>query len=337
MGTQALAQTGDSIALTDHYAAVIERLRQSPEPIIRYNLLARVLPDQVSLVEIAAARGQIPDSPRVRAMLSERDERGTIPRHPYGKWQGAHWVLAILAEVGYPPDDTSLIPLRDQVYQWLLSKDHLRSIRQINGRVRRCASQESNALYSALTLGIADERADELAERLANWQWPDGGWNCDKKAAASHSSFHESLIPLRALALHGQLTGSQRSLAAAERTAQLFLSRRLFRRLSDGTVMDNYFLLLHYPYYWHYNILGGLRILAETGYIHDSRCDEALDLLESKRLADGSFPAETKYYRVTDKEVSGRSLADWGGTSKRQGNEFVTVEALAVLRAAGRL
>jgi hypothetical protein len=34
--------------------------------------------------------------------------------------------------------------------------------------------------------------------------------------------------------------------------------------------------------------------------------------------------------------IAGRSLVDWGGVSRRQSNEFVTVDALAVLTAAGR-
>ncbi len=63
------------------------------------------------------------------------------------------------------------------------------------------------------------------------------------------------------------------------------------------------------------------------------RCSDALNLLESKRLADGGFPVEEKYYRVGDGKVSGRSLVDWGTTSKTRMNEFVTVDALAVIAA----
>jgi hypothetical protein len=57
-----------------------------------------------------------------------------------------------------------------------------------------------------------------------------------------------------------------------------------------------------------------------------------LDLLKSKRLADSGFPAERKYYQCTPKAKTGRSLADWGGTSTTRMNEFVTVEALYVLK-----
>jgi hypothetical protein len=270
------------------------------------------------------------------SLLSERDAEGRIPYHPYAKWYGAHWVLADLADVGHPPGDPSLVPLREQVYGWLLSERHAKRIRSIRGRVRRCASQEGNALFYLLSLGLADERTDLLAERLLEWQWPDGGWNCDKNPAASHSSFMETLIPLRGLAKHAEVTESTRSREAAERAAEVFLKRRLYRCQRDGAVMADDFVRLHYPCYWHYDILFGLKVMAEAGFIADPRCCEALDLLGSKRLADGGFPAEKRYYRCTDQRASGRSLFDWGGVSKRRANRFVTADARYVLREAGR-
>ena len=270
------------------------------------------------------------------SLLSERDAEGRIPCHPYAKWYGAHWVLADLADVGHPSGDPSLVPLREQVYGWLLSERHAKRIRSIRGRVRRCASQEGNALFYLLSLGLADDRTDLLAERLLEWQWPDGGWNCDKNPDASHSSFMETLIPLRGLAKHAELTGSTRAKEAAERAVEVFLKRRLYLRRRDGAVMADDFVRLHYPCYWHYDILFGLKVMAETGFIADPRCCEALDLLESKRLPDGGFPAEKRYYRCTDRRTSGRSLFDWGGVSKRRANRFVTADARYVLGEAGR-
>jgi hypothetical protein len=181
----------------------------------------------------------------------------------------------------------------------------------------------------------ADDRTDELADRLVQWQWPDGGWNCDKNPAAQHSSFMESLIPLRGLAGHARLTGNPRSRAAAERAADIFLKRHLFQRQTDGTIIDEDFVRLHYPCYWHYDILFGLKVMAEAGFIGDSRCRDALALLAAKRLPDGGFPAEKKYYRATEKRVSGRSLVNWGGVSRKRMNEFVTADALYVLKAGG--
>jgi hypothetical protein len=239
--------------------------------------------------------------------------------------------------MGYPKNDSSLIPLREQVYAWLFSRHHEESIKAIGGRVRRCASQEGNALYYLLALGLADERTKGLAERLIRWQWPDGGWNCDKNQEAVNSSFMETLIPLRGLALYGKLTRDKKAKISAGKAAEVFLKRKLFRRKRDGKIISDDFVKLHYPCYWHYDILFGLKVMAEAGFIRDKRCKDALDLLESKRLPDGGFPAEGKYYRVSEKAKAGCSLVDWGGVSLKKMNEFATEDALFVLKEAGRI
>lgn len=316
---------------------IINKLLNSDEPSVRFKVLVNVLGERPESPEIKKLQKEIKSSQRVRLLLSLRDKDGRIPFHPYKKWIGAHWVLADLADIGYPSGDRSLIPLREQVYGWLLSKEHERKIKTVNGRTRRCASQESNALYYLLTLGLADGRTDELARRLVEWQWPDGGWNCDKNPKAVNSSYHESWIPLRALALHGKLTGNTESKKTAGSAAEVFLKRKLYQKQKNGSVISEDFVKLHYPCYWRYDILCGLKVLTEAGFAEDKRCNDALDLLESKRLPDGGFPAEGKYYRVTEKASTGRSLVDWGGVSKRRMNEFVTADALFVLKKSRRL
>ena len=168
------------------------------------------------------------------------------------------------------------------------------------------------------------------------WQWPDGGWNCDKDPEAVHSSYNESLIPLRALSYYAHLSGDRRVMLAAEHAAEVCLKRELFKRQSDGSVISPDFATLHYPCYWHYDFLFGWKVLAEAGFISDARCSAALDLLESKRLPGGGFPAEKAYYRTSPNARNGRSLVDWGGSSRREANEFVTVDALYVMKTSGR-
>jgi hypothetical protein len=321
----------------DDYGALVESLIASRDPAVRFKVVAGVLGKGPRSRDVARARKEVASSKRVKLLLSSTRENGRKLSHPYRKWTGAHWVLADLADIGYPPGDKRLVPLREAVCDWLLSPGHERSVKTVKGRARRCASQEGNALFYLLKLGLADARTDELARRLILWQWPDGGWNCDKNPDASNSSFHESFLPLRALALYAKMRRSRKAKTAARRAAEIFLKRRMFRRMRDGRVMSPEFTELHYPCYWHYDILAGLKAVAEAGMIGDRRCGEALDLLEAKRLNGGGFPAEKKYYRVGVGGRSGASAVDWGGASKRRMNEFATADALFVLKAAGRL
>lgn len=333
---------------------LIEQLNS--EPALAWKVNVNVLGKPEDSREARRARVEVRDAPLVRTLLSERGEDGTIVAasgghmglpdgvspdgkihyHPYTKWRGAHWILSILADLGYPPGDASLRPMMEETYNAWLGLHHEKYIRQIAGRTRRCASQEGNAVWSSLRLGLADGRTDELVSRLLKWQWPDGGWNCDKNPTADTSSFMETLIPLRALALYARVSGDSKVHTAAERAAQIFLNRHLFKRLRDGMLMDKHFIRLHYPVYWHYDILAGLKVMAEAGFISDSRCQEALDLLESKALAGGGFPAEESFTHTSRPSVSGHSLVDWGGTGAKKMNPFVTADALHVLRMAGR-
>lgn len=314
----------------------IANLVESDEPSVRYRARTGITGEDPGSPEIVALRDEIRSSPRVAALLAERDDTGRIPMDPYNKWRGTHWVLYMLAELGYPPGARETMPLRDQVYEWI--KPHeVPTPRIVEGRVRHCASFEGNALYYLVTLGMADERAHPLADRLLAWQWPDGGWNCDKKPEACHASFNETLLPLRGLAAYGKWSGRDDVLAAVERTAEVFLSRRLFRRKSNGAVIRADFLKMHWPAYWHYDVLGALRAMLEAGLLCDPRCEEALDLLESKRLPDGGFPSEEAWDQRKPGGPLGCCLIDWGPHGTSRSNPFVSAEALSVLKAAGRL
>jgi hypothetical protein len=328
---------------------ILHQLQHAEEPAVRAKVMVNVLGLPEHDPSVKQVREAVRQSERVAQLLSLRDEDGKIPGNPYAKFTGAHWVLSLLADMEYPPSDLILVPLRDQVLDMWLDPSFLSTrimereparmkswpgVPVINGRARRCASQHGNALYAVMKLGLTDERVDELVELLIKWQWPDGGWNCDRQPEAHTSSFMESLTPLRALALHGKMTGNPRSQEAARRAAEPFLQRKMYRRLSDGTTMNENFVKLHYPCYWHYDILFGLKVMAEAGFINDSRCADAVDLLLSKRLADGGFPAEGRFDKSVETPENGGSLVTWGGVSKRKMNEFVSADALFVLHAA---
>lgn len=332
---------------------IIEKLLSSAEPSIIYKVRVNVLGENPKSKEIKNLQQKIVESKRVRKLLSRTDNFGRLKPvdNPYKKWYGAHWVLARLADIGYPEGRKELLSLRDQVYDAFLAQRYLKEfecdsksavynkkgVPVINGRARRCASQQGNALYATLALGIADQRAEKLAKLLIKWQWPDGGWNCDKNPEASKSSFWETLIPLRALSLYAKINNDQKVKKAARRAAEIFLKRNLFKRQKDGKTINPEFIQLHYPCYWKYDILFALKVMAEVGYIDDPRCEDALEILEQKRLEDGGWPAEGRFYKNGKLKYSGTELVSWGGVKKKKTNEWVTADALYVLKEANRL
>src|SRR5262245_61867061 len=332
---------------------LIQSLLASENPSIRWKVRVGVLGEDPSSRGIRRLQNEIRGSPTVGALLSRQDRSGEIhAKHsPYDKWQGAHWVLASLADIGYPPGDEALAPLRDQVFALWLGEQFFaefeaaskakaysgHGVPVMRGRHRRCASQQGNALLSAIRLGLDDDSGcARLVERLLHWQWPDGGWNCDKDPAADTSSFMETVLPMRALALYGRKRSDASAAGAAEKASEVFLSRQLFRRRRDEKVIAAGFTQLHYPLYWHYDILGGLLAMADVERLSDPRCAAALDLLEEKELPGGGWAAEARYFKPGARVQLSNDYVDWGGARRATRNEWVSADALAVLSAAGR-
>jgi hypothetical protein len=275
-----------------------------------------------------------PAGPLVRGLLRGQRRDGGFGVHPYVKWSGAHWRLVSLVELEAAVDER-LRRAAETVLDWLTGQGHRRGVRTIDGLVRRCASQEGNALAVCSRLGMAgDERVELLARSLVEWQWPDGGWNCDDRASGRRSSFHESLAPMWGLHEYARASGFRWARQAAERTAELFLEHRLFRSLRTGEPIRPEWLLPHYPAYWHYDAPRALTILARMELVRDPRASEALDVLAGRQLEDGTWAAAKPWWRPPGSSGSNVEVVDWGRSGP---NELVTLDALRVLRAARRL
>jgi hypothetical protein len=325
----------------------IRWLLKSKDPSVRCFTLTELLDVSGDTPEVISARAQIPKGPRMRALLTGQKAAARVSRrslathaggfgvHPYKKWDGAHWRLVSAVELGIPSDDPRARAAADQVLHWLTGEAHRSRIVCIAGRVRRCASQEGNALAVCSRLRLTnDPRVKLLAQSLIEWQWPDGGWNCDKHPTAQHSSFYESLAPLWGLNEYYRATGDVESHKAAKCAAEMFLSHGLFRSHRSDEIIDTEWLKLHYPLYWHYDILQALVMLLRIGKLNDPRAHEALDIVAAKRQADGTWHAEGYYWQSVGKRTSNVDVVDWG---RRGPNEMLTLNALRVLRATGRI
>jgi hypothetical protein len=314
-------------AMDQRTQAAVTWLLHSSEPAIR--LLARrdVLGEQAD-----DDAGQVLAGAKVTALLSGQRGDGGFGANPYRKWTGAHWRLVSLVELAIPAREPRAVAAADHVLSWLTSPH--RRISVIGGLARTHASIEGNALAACCRLGLAaDPRARSLARWLVAWQWPDGGWNCDATATGRRSSFHESLAPAWGLHEYWQATGDPAAEKAAGRAAGLFLDHHLFRSLATRQVINRAWLTPRYPPYWHYDILQALLVLSRMGKAGDPRARDALDQLERRRLPDGRWQASGYWWRPPPATTAAEAV-DWGRAGP---NEMITLNALRVLRAAGRL
>ncbi len=279
----------------------MERFLGSADPAIR-----RLAGDQ---------RADVMQSPKVKILIN-------FPAvHPYKKWWGTHWRLVSLADLEVNQARAVIEPGIEQELKWLASPR--RRIKIIDGLVRHCASQEGNAVYACSRLGFAsDPRVTKLVNWLIDWQWPDGGWNCDQKASGRRSSFHETVTPALGLVEYYRATGERKALTAAQEAAGLLLEHNLFRSLKTGEVIDPAWLKPHYPPYWHYDLLQGLRLIDAVGFLPDPRADEALEILEKNRRKDGRF-AGPKWYSKKQPDA-----VDWGSGAENEMLNLLIEKAL---------
>jgi hypothetical protein len=245
--------------------------------------------------------------------------------HPYKKWQGAHWRLVSFVELG-GHDHPTAVAMLEHVLDWLCEPARLRTVPVIEGRARRCASQEGNAVFVASALGHAESVAPLVTE-LVKWQWDDGGWNCDRRPSATHSSFHETVWPLRGLLAYHRAVGDPVALHAAQRAAELLLRHRLYRSARTKAVINRAWLDVHWPPYWHYDVLQGLRAIAETGHTSRREANDAVAWLRAREQDGRWHTSGRRYWKPPGSVGSVVEVLDWSELA----SDVVTAQARAVL------
>jgi hypothetical protein len=164
-------------------------------------------------------------------------------------------------------------------------------------------SKDSETCVTGMVLGIAsrfvpeDSRVDRLASHLLEQQMDDGGWNCQRPRGATHSSLHTTISVLEALLEYEQAKGRMGDLTCrARRRAEEFLCRhRMFRSHRTGKIIKEQMTRFFFPPQWHYDVLRGLDYLQAAGAGPEARLEEAVELVERRRDADGFWRLPVLY------------------------------------------
>lgn len=212
-------------------------------------------------------------------------QRGTL----FPEGTSTTWSLQLLKDFGLDPESAAAQRavglVRDNV-QWEHDGEPF-----FSGEVEPCINGRAVALGAYF-----GEDVRPIVERLLGEQMSDGGWNCEQENGATVGSFHSTIEVLTGLLTYERATGEPPEVREARlRGQEYMLSRRMFRRLTTGDVIDPDWLRFSYPTYWHYDILRGLDYLREAGVTPDERIAEAITVVESKRDADGRWPLENPH------------------------------------------
>ena len=213
------------------------------------------------------------------------ESQGTL----FPEWTSTAWSLMLLRNFGLDPGSTGA---RQAVR---LVREHCRWEHDgepfFAGEVEPCINGKVVALGAYF-----GEDVQGIVDRLLGEQMSDGGWNCEQENGSRRGSFHSTIDVLDGLLEYERVTGSPPEVSAARlRGQEYLLERRLLRRLSTAEVIDQAWTQLSYPTYWHYDVLRGLDHLRAAAAAPDERVAEAIELVESKRDADGRWPLENPH------------------------------------------
>jgi len=180
-----------------------------------------------------------------------------------------------------------------------------RAIAQVRDRCRwEHAGQpffggEVEPCINGRTVGLGsyfDQDVAAIVDRLVGEQLEDGGWNCEAENGSTRSSFATTINVLEGLLAHERAgRATPPSIAARRRGEAYLLERRLFRRKRTGEVVNPAWLQFSFPTRWRYDVLRALDYFRSAGEAPDPRLSEAIDLLRSKKQADGVWLLENTH------------------------------------------
>ena len=167
-----------------------------------------------------------------------------------------------------------------------------------------------------------------IVDRLLSEQMADGGWNCEQENGSTRGSFDTTINVLEGLLEYERSTGVNGDVTAARRRGEEYLlERRLLHRLSDGEIGQQRWLDIGFPYSWPYDVVRVLDFLRQARPEPDERMAEALDIVESKRDANGRWSLDHAYHDASPVDF---------GEAEGKPSRWITLRALRVLRWAGR-
>jgi hypothetical protein len=273
-------------------SAVIEWLLEG-DPSIRWQVL-RDLTDAPEET-VAAERARVASEGWGAGLLDLQTDEGHWDDETQHGWMSTTDVLALLKELGLDPAGEparKAIDLVNQRIRWF----QLGGEPFFDGETEACLN--GRILASGAYFGT---RSGRLLERLLSEQLEDGGWNC-KAPPSTRSSFHSTICVLEGLLAYEKAYGETDAVTAARRRAEDYLvERRLLRSLTTGDVIDGRWTMFSFPSSWHYDVLRGLDYLRGAGAAPDERLSEAIEILESKRLPDGSWPLDLVHAEATNR------------------------------------
>jgi hypothetical protein len=201
------------------------------------------------------------------------------------KWTSTTYTLLLLRDMGLAPGHPQAVRGCRLLFDGGFCNDG-----GINFSPRHAKRSETCVTAMVLSIagwfGVDDPWVGCLAGNLLALQMPDGGWNCRATpgyGGATHGSFHTTILALEAL------LGCPGATRARARGEEFLLAHRLFRSHRTGEIVKPEFTRFHFPPRWHYDVVRALEYFRAANARRDPRLEEAIELVEARKRADGRW------------------------------------------------
>ncbi len=284
----------------------LEWLLEPRDPPIRYHALVDILHHSPEAKEAADARSLVSRYRSLNRIMAAQTKAGYWPRKDTcngPRFTGAMWMLILLGEMAIIPDNR----VKKECERFFRLHQTDNGAFSYVSRLRKkslyddvCAT--GNMIRTLLALGYGkDPRIDKALDWMIGAQLEDGGWNCDfpqfQGVQVRHSSFMSTIGPLWAYSEIPRQRWTRRVKRSIERGAEFLLMHHLYKAdHHEWMPMNRAFTDLHFPMYYFYDVLHGLRVLAKLGYGDDERMKDAVHLVKSKRRPDGKWVLESDWF-----------------------------------------
>ena len=286
------------------------------DPAVRWQVM-RDLTD-ASAEAVAAERIRIPREGVGAEILACQGADGSWHRDGTPVWLPTLFTMQLLRATGVDraePAVVSAVARLEAGFRW---DEEFGSKPFFEGEVEPCINGGTLALGAYF-----GHPTESLARRLISEQLDDGGWNCEAPKSV-RSSFHTTICVLEGLLEYERAVGSAPEVASARRRGEEYLLERgLFRRRSTGEVANPAFLKFAFPPRYHYDVLRALDYFRAAGVRPNARIGDALQIVESRRQADGRWLLDHAY---------DEALAFPFNESVGEPSRWNTLRALRVLR-----
>ena len=338
---------------------VVAWLLEKENPSIRYFTLKDLLGKGETDPEVMEAKAAIPDSKLAAKILSKQKTEGywenrDNPYHP--KYRSTYWQVMMLGYLGLDKTNAEVRKAFEFVfklqldeggfssetpetaleqYEWMQTRTALKeklqpeadAWAQLLVREHQYSCLTGNLCAAMLRVGYwGDTKLTKALDWLVKIQNPDGGWLCPYWKAHvkdTHGCFYGTICPLEAFSEVPQAERSPEIRRAIERGAEFLLMHRLYKADHHGfKVIKGHWTRFGFPWFYGYDVLRGLSVLTNLGYVDDDRLADAARLMVQKRQPDGKWLLETA--------PTGRMQTNIEAVGKP--SKWITLNALKVLK-----